>query len=192
MTQSVEKYQEVPKKESRDIPVERLRKRHRDRTLAALRPHMAKGRSQSRCESTKRVPVAGKTTSRCAKVEWLMRDMARRECTGDNVGSSNQRGRTCKKRPWIGSQGNNGIGGRRLKQKPQGRIGIKNPDAILQMRLRIEQTSDGIDVKHFRLQNEKQTAESLMALRKMKKWTWWKGRPPPKWKKLQIKKEPAL
>jgi hypothetical protein len=192
MTQSVEKYQEVPKKESRDIPVGRLRKRRRDRNLAALHRQKAKGRSQSRCESTKRVTIAGKTTSRRAKVAWLMRDIARRECTGDNVASSNQRGHTCKKRPWIGSQCNSGIGGRGLKQKLQGRIGIKNPDAILQMRLRIEQTSDGINVKHFRLQNKKRTAESLMVLRKMKKWTLWKGRPPPKWKKLQIKKEPAL
>jgi hypothetical protein len=52
--------------------------------------------------------------------------------------------------------------------------------------------SDGIDVKIFRFENEKRTADSFMALRKMKKWTLWKVRPPPKWKKLQIKKEPAL
>jgi hypothetical protein len=191
MMQSVEKYQEVPKKETTDMPVGRLRKRRRDRTLAALRRQKAKGRSQSRCDSTKRVTVAGKKTSRSAKVAWLMRDIARRECTGDNVALRNQRGRTCKKRPWKGSQCNNGIGGRGLKQKLQGRIGIKDPDDILQMSLRIEQTSNGIDVKHFRLQNENRTAESLMALRKMQKRTLWKGRPPPKWKKLQIK-EPAL
>jgi hypothetical protein len=34
------------------------------------------------------------------------------------------------------------------------------------LRLRIEQTSDGIDVKIFRLENEKRTAEQFMALRK--------------------------
>jgi hypothetical protein len=97
ITQSVEKYQEVPKKETRDMQVGRLRKRRRDRTLAALRRQKAKGRSQSRCESTKRVTVAGKTTYRRANVAWLMRETGRGECTGDNVASSNQRRRTCKK-----------------------------------------------------------------------------------------------
>jgi hypothetical protein len=53
MTQSVENYQEVPKEESRDIPVGRLRKRRKDRNLAALRRQKAKGRIQSRCESKK-------------------------------------------------------------------------------------------------------------------------------------------
>jgi hypothetical protein len=192
MTQSVEKYQEVPKKETTDISVGRLRKRRRGRNLAAFLRQKAKGMSQSRCESTKRATVAGKTTSRSAKLAWLMRDIARSECTGDNVASSNQRGRKCKKRPWIGSECNNGIRDRGLNHKLQGRIGIRDADAILQMCLRIERTSDGIDVKHFRLHNEKRTAESLMALQKMKKWTLWKGRSPSKWKKLQIKKEPAL
>jgi hypothetical protein len=124
MTQSIENYQEITKKETTDIPVGRLRKRRRNRNLAALRSQKAKGRSQSRCNSTKRVTVAGKKASSSAKVAWLMRDIARRECNGDNVASRNQRGRTCKKRPWKGSQCNNGIGGRRLNQKLQGRIGI--------------------------------------------------------------------
>jgi hypothetical protein len=192
MTQSVEKHQEVPKKETTVMPVGRLRKRRRDRTLAAGHRQKAKGRSQSCCESTKRVTVAGKMTSRRAKVARLMRDIARRECTVDNVVSRNQRGRTCKMRPWIGLECNNGTRGRGLNQKLQGRSRIKDPDAKLQLHLRIEQTSDGIDVKIFRLENEKRTTESFMVLRKMKKWTLWKGRPPPKWKKLQIKKEPAL
>jgi hypothetical protein len=154
MMQSVEKSQEVLKKETKDMPVGRLRKRRRDRNLAALRHQKAKGRSQSRCESTKSVTVAGEMTSGRGKVAWLMRDIARRECTGDNVASRNLRGRKCKKRQWKGSQCNNGIEGRRLNQKLQGEIGIKDPDPILQMARRIEHTSDGIDVKHSRLQSE--------------------------------------
>jgi hypothetical protein len=120
-----------------------------------------------------------------------MRDIARRECTGENVASRNQRGRTCKMRPWIGPEFNNGIGGRGFNQKLQGGIEIKDTDTKLQLRPRIEQTSDGIDVKIFRLENEKRTAETFMALRTMKKWTLWKGRPLPKWKKLQIEREPV-
>jgi hypothetical protein len=122
-------------------------------------------------------------TSRRAKVAWLKRDIARGECTGDNVASRNQRGRTCKMRPWRGSECNIGIGDRGLNQKLQGIIGIKDPDAKLQLLLRIEQKSDEIDVKIFRLENEKQTAESFMALRRIRKWTLWRGRPPPKRKK---------
>jgi hypothetical protein len=135
------------------------------------------------CGPRSTLATDGKMTSCRAKVAWLKRDIARRECTGDNVASRNQRGRTCKMRPWIGSKCNNSIGDRGLNQNLQGRIGIKNPDAKLQLRLRIEQTSDEIGVKIFKLVNEKRTAESFMALRKIKKWTLLRGRPPPKRKK---------
>jgi hypothetical protein len=57
----------------------------------------------------------------------------------------------------------------------------------------MEHTSDGIDVKIFRLENEMPTAESFMALRKMKKWRGWKDRPPPKRKKkLRTEREPVM
>jgi hypothetical protein len=94
MTQSIEKHQEVPKKETTVMPVRRLRKRRRDQTLTAGCRQRAKGRSQSCCESMKGVTAAGKMKYRRAKVAWLMRDTARRECTGDNVASRNQRGCT--------------------------------------------------------------------------------------------------
>jgi hypothetical protein len=99
------------------MPVGRLRKRRRDRTLAAVHRQKAKGRSQSRCESTKTVIIAGKTTSCRAIVAWLKGDIARRECTGDNIASRTQRGRTSELRPWIGPECNNGIRGRGLNQK---------------------------------------------------------------------------
>jgi hypothetical protein len=65
---------------------------------ADRRRKKARRQSQSRCEYKKRVTVAGKTTSSSEKLARLMRDMARRECTGDNVASRNQRGCKCKKR----------------------------------------------------------------------------------------------
>jgi hypothetical protein len=58
-------------------------------------------------------------------------------------------------RPWIGPECNNGIGGQGFNQKKQGRIGIKDPDAKLQLHPWIEQMSDGIDVKIFRLEIKK-------------------------------------
>jgi hypothetical protein len=193
MSKYVEKYQEVTKKETTEIPVRKLRKRRRIRNLAALRRQKEKGRSPSRCDYTKRVTVAGKTTSGSANVAWLQRGrIASREFNGDNVASTNQRGRTCKKRPRRGSTCNNGIGGRGLQQKLRSRIGIKDTRDILHMSLRIAQTSDGNEVKNSRLHNENRIAESLMEERNMKKWTLWKGGPPPKWKKLQIKNEPDL
>jgi hypothetical protein len=59
---------------------------------------------------------------------------------------------------------------------------MKVPDARRQLRPRIEQTSDGINSMILRLENAKRTAKSLMALRRMMKWTLWRGRPLPKCK----------
>jgi hypothetical protein len=56
----------------------------------------------------------------------------------------------------------------------------------------MEQTSVGVHMKQSRFQNEKRRAESLMEERNMEKWTLWRGRPPHKWKKMQIKEEQDL
>jgi hypothetical protein len=159
---------------------------------AERRRKKARRQSQSGCEYKKRVTVAGKPTSRSGKLARLMRDIARRECTGDKVASRNQRGRKWKKRQCKGTQCNNGVQRRGLQQKLGSRTRIKEPDDILQMSLRIERTSDGVDIKHSRLQNEKRRAQSLMEERNMEKWTLWRGRPPHKWKKVQIKEEQEL
>jgi hypothetical protein len=168
----------IEKSSQVDPPAEMAISRTADR-----RWKKARRQSQSSCEYKKRVNVAAKKTSSSGTLARLMRDVDRRECTRDNVASRNQRGRKCKKRPWRGSQCNNGLWSTGLQQELQRRVGIKDPGEILPMSLGIEKTSDGIDVRYSRLQNEKSTAESLMEEWNMEKWTLWKGRQPHTWKK---------
>jgi hypothetical protein len=125
------------------------------RKLATECRQKPKGGTRGYCGSRKRVTVAGTMTSHRAKVVWFKRDIARKECTRDDVASRNQRGHTSGTRPWIGLECNNGIRGQGLNQKLQFRIRIKNPDARRQLHLRIEQTADGIDGTIFRLENAK-------------------------------------
>jgi hypothetical protein len=74
--QSVEEHQEIPKEESAVMPVGGLRKRRRDRNLAAGRRQKPKGRFQETCES-KRLTIAAKITRR-ATVAWHKRILLRK------------------------------------------------------------------------------------------------------------------
>jgi hypothetical protein len=66
--QSVEEHQEIPKEEAAVFPVGELRKRRRNRNLAAGRRQKPKGRIQASCESKRRLIVAGKKITRRATV----------------------------------------------------------------------------------------------------------------------------
>jgi hypothetical protein len=68
MMQSVEEHQEIPKEDAAVMPVGGLRKRHRDRNLAAGRHRKPKRRIQATCESRRRLIVAGKKITRHATV----------------------------------------------------------------------------------------------------------------------------
>jgi hypothetical protein len=64
--QSVEEHQEIPKEDAAVMPVGGLRKRRRDRNLAAGRRQYPKERIQASCESRRRLTVAGKKMTRRA------------------------------------------------------------------------------------------------------------------------------
>jgi hypothetical protein len=68
MMQSVEEHQEVPKEEAAMMPVGGLRKRRRDRNLAAGCSQNLQGRIQASCESGRRLTVAGRKMTRHATV----------------------------------------------------------------------------------------------------------------------------
>jgi hypothetical protein len=68
----------------------------------------------------------------------------------------------------------------RHQQKPESKIGIKDPGTRWQLRLKIERTADGFDRKFFGLEFVKRATGMLNELRKIEDWTFWKGRPPPK------------
>jgi hypothetical protein len=77
-----------------------------------------------------------------------------------------------------GPECKNGIRYGDVRQQLRGKIGIKDPSTRRQLRLRIKKTSDEI----FRGEIAKQVV-GTSELRRMKKWTLWRGRHPPKRKK---------
>jgi hypothetical protein len=84
--QSVEEHQKIPKEEAAVMPVGELRKRGRDRNLAAGRRQKPKRRIHASCESKRRLAVAGKKMTRRAKVAWRKRNVFRRIGTEGNCG----------------------------------------------------------------------------------------------------------
>jgi hypothetical protein len=84
--QSVEEHQEIPKEEDAVMPVGGLRKRRRDRNLAAGRLQKPKGRIQASCESRRRLTIAGEKMTRCATVAWRKRNIFRKIWSEENCG----------------------------------------------------------------------------------------------------------
>jgi hypothetical protein len=84
--QSVEEHQEIPMEEAAVMRVGGLRKRRRDRNLAAGCRQKLKGRIQATCESRRRLTIAGKEITRRATVAWHKRNVVRRIRTQINYG----------------------------------------------------------------------------------------------------------
>jgi hypothetical protein len=80
--QSVEEHQEIPKQEAAVMPVGGLRKRRRDRNLAAGRRQKPK----RRIRASRRLTVACRKTTRRATVAWRKRNVFRRIGTQGNCG----------------------------------------------------------------------------------------------------------
>jgi hypothetical protein len=68
------------------MPVGGLRKRRRDRNLAAGRRQKPKGRIPASCEPRRRLTVAGKKITRRATVAWRKRNVFRKIVTQGNCG----------------------------------------------------------------------------------------------------------
>jgi hypothetical protein len=96
------------------------------------------------------------------------------------------------KRLWKGQEFNDGLR-EGMRQQPRSEIGIRDPDTRWQLRLRIKRTSDRIDGYTFRLEIIKRANEMSSRSQKVRKWTLWRVRPPPKCKEeLQVKREPVM
>jgi hypothetical protein len=79
--QSAEEHQEIPKEDAAVMSVGGLKKRRRDRNLAAGRRQNPKRRIQANCESKKRLAAACKKITRHATVAWRKRNVFRRIVT---------------------------------------------------------------------------------------------------------------
>jgi hypothetical protein len=86
MMQSIGEHQEVPKEEAAVMPVGGLRKRRRDRNLAAGRRQKPKRRIQASCESRRRLTVTGRKMTRHARVAWRRKSDVRKIRTQENCG----------------------------------------------------------------------------------------------------------
>jgi hypothetical protein len=81
-------------------------------------------------------------------------------------------------------------GDRRRRTHPENNKGIKDRDAIRQLRLRKERTSGIIVRKTVDLEIEKQIVGSSVGLREVRGWTLRRGRTLPKLKKRRQKHSP--
>jgi hypothetical protein len=84
--QSMEEHQEIPMEDAAVMPVEGLRKRRRDRNLAAERRQKPKERIQATCESRRRLAVTDKKSTRRATVAWRKGHVFRRTVIEGNCG----------------------------------------------------------------------------------------------------------
>jgi hypothetical protein len=107
--QTIGQHREVPKEEVALMPVGGLRKRRRDRNLAAGRRQKTNGRIQATCESQKRLTVADRKMTRCVKVAWRKRNIARKDCTRANVVREIRRGQMFRRRCHLKPKCSNGI-----------------------------------------------------------------------------------
>jgi hypothetical protein len=90
MMQSAGEHQEIPKEEAAVMPVGGLRKRRRDRNLAAGRRQKPKGRIQAIFESEKKSTVADRKVSSRAAVAGRRRDVFTHERTRVKCGPMKQ------------------------------------------------------------------------------------------------------
>jgi hypothetical protein len=87
-----------------------------------------------------------------------------------------------------------GISDRGLKRQQwqlRGKAGIKEPQTRWQLRLKSERTTSEFDRYAFGLEFIKRPNDMFSRLQRIRIWTLWRGRPPPKRKKkLQTEQEP--
>jgi hypothetical protein len=91
----------------------------------------------------------------------------------------NKKPRNDEKRRFTDPKCKNGKRNRGLRQQLSSEMGIKDPGARQQLHPRIEKMLYEI----FRERIVKQVVRTPNGLQKIRKWTLWRGRPPPKWKK---------
>jgi hypothetical protein len=84
--QSVGEHQEVPKDEAAVMPVGGLRKRRRDRNLAAERRQKPKELTRGDCRSRRKLAAACRKMSRRAAVAWRKRNIFRKIRPQGNCG----------------------------------------------------------------------------------------------------------
>jgi hypothetical protein len=178
MMQSTEEHQEIPKGEAAVMPVGEPRKRRRVRNLAAVRRQKQKERIRTSCESKRRSTVACRKVSRRAKVAWRKRNLFRTVQTQRNCGLRKRfvvTGKRTTPKGWTF--------GKTRRVDPEGSTVVKVSNTRQLRRLKNEKTAGRIFEKTFRLQIAKREDGSSVGSLKIRNWTLWRGRRPPKRKR---------
>jgi hypothetical protein len=153
--------------------------------------------TQGNCEPRSTLTTAGIMMTRHAGVAWRRENYVRKDWTTDKVKREARRAwmlrRRLRSRQESGKQLRD-LGGRRplhrRKRKPT-KNGIEGCNAGQRSHLGSEGTLNKKLYEIFRGRMAKQIVGTPSGLRKIIKWTLWRGRPPPKRKKkLQIQEEP--
>jgi hypothetical protein len=170
MLQSVVEHQDVPKEEAALILVGGLREWRRDWNMTLGCHYKLKGRVQVSCESQKRLTIAGRKMTHCARVAWCMENI-RKDRTRHRVKGGTLKQQKDWEIPWKGPECNSGIRDRGLRQQLQGSMRIKNQGTRWQLCLKIERISDRIDRKAFRLEFVKRPHGMFSRMQEVKEWT---------------------
>jgi hypothetical protein len=209
MVQSALEHQEIPTEDVAVMPVKGLRKRRRVWKLAVERRQKPKERNRGFCGSWKRVTVcrqkdippynSGMAKNKTLQTKWdsvtlwIVEDICRRQQrNGLLCRSVTARGKRWQEiRPGQCGTGNQETtkGRKKLRKHPECNKGLKDlglrqqlqdPDPRQQLHLRIEKSSNEI----FREKIAKRVVRTSNGLRKIRKWTLWRCRPPPKQTKM--------
>jgi hypothetical protein len=149
---------------------------------------LRKSRTPRNCGLRKEVTAARMMITCCA-------GHRRKGQNKDDVEQETQKRQTEENGRWRGPECNSDIRDRGLRQQPQGRNAVKDLGGgrprYLRKRdlkmLQLESTGnlDTTFMKTTKLRIAKRIAGSPIGLQRIKKWTLWRGRPPPKHKKKQ-------
>jgi hypothetical protein len=168
--------------------------------------------TQGNCEPRSTLTAAGIMMTCRARMAWRKEKFVRKDCTTDRAEQENPKRLNDGKILRKGLVCNNGIRDRGLREQLQGRMRISDQCGEQPPYLRKERTttnriewcnaeqrsqlgSEGTLNKKlyeiFRGRIAKQIVRTPSGLQKIRKWTLWRGRPPPKRKKkVQIQEEP--
>jgi hypothetical protein len=135
--------------------------------------------TKGNCGPRNKLTAAGIMMTRHAGVAWLSEKFVRKDCTRNQTEQENSKRRNDEKRRFTGPKYKNGIRNGGLKQQLSSDTGMKDPGARQQLRPRIEKMLYEI----FRGRIARQVIVTPSWLRKIRTWTLWRGRPPPKRKK---------
>jgi hypothetical protein len=148
----------------------------------AERKFVRKNVTQENCGPLKEFAAAGIRTTLCAKVE-RGREHGLQKQGENNIAPRTLKGRTMENNRLKNPKCKSGISDIGVKRQLRGKMGIKEPRTRWQLRLKSERTISEFARYDFGLEFIKQANDMSSRLQRIRIWTLWRGRPPPKRKK---------